>query len=344
MKKKTFYPAIISCFTLLTVLFHYYCYAELAPRAYSFSSLLPRSDLVVCGTVEETEPLGSQEVARVRITEILYGSATDESIFVAFAGFGVPDEPNLFVNGEFVLFLSRNGDYYSVVNNEAGTSNIRERDDIVSVIELYTSTQDLFTPAHKTELKELFSVVSSNAVKSRLLWDLEPVLTAEDETFLSNLIQSDVKEHRYFALTLTGRLQIFSLRETIEGIANSQGDPALTFHAIAALGDMKDRNSITTVKSYITSPDDGIRRAAIEAAGKIGDITVLPQLRSGYATEDDFGMRMSIITAVSRLRSSGAATVDTSVLDCLNYFRSRESNQLVVRKLDRTISSLENIR
>ena len=166
-----------------------------------------------------------------------------------------------------------------------------------------------------------------------MLYDLEDILTYKDATFLSALLDSGQEEFVVFGALLAGRLKIESLRSRIGGLLKSSNDESIKFHCIVGLGNLANPDSRQIVLSYLNHPSPAIRRAAIEAAGKIGGQEIVAPLKATYTSETDIGQRIAIITSISRLSNKEA------VKEALQGFLSMESDPLVASILRRQVNA-----
>ena len=169
-----------------------------------------------------------------------------------------------------------------------------------------------------------------------MLYDLEDILTYKGATFLSALLDSGQEEYVVFGALLAGRLKIENLRSRIEGLLKSSNDESIKFHSIVGLGNLANPDSHQFIFSFLKHLSPAIRRAAIEAAGKIGGQEIVAPLKAAYTFETDIGHRIAIITSISRLSNKEAAK------EVLQGFQSMESDPLLASILSRKVNEIGN--
>ena len=313
-------------------------YAELAPSAFSFSALLYNSELVVEGTVISVDRSQDQYKISFSIDECLAGPCDEEvlDIFVPLARGGLyhEDEAYLGPNDRRIVFLHSKGGLWAITNGIAGVLNPSMREEVRALYQRYRSNPQIFTQAYSAELIDVFNLFRNKDVRTRLLYDLENSLSTKDDRFISGLIGSDDKTFVIFGLLQAGRNRIESLKHEVESTLNSSKDSEIIFHSIVALGNYGLPESLPLVLSYLHNPEQGIRRAVIEAAGKTRTESILAPLNSLFPNETDWGNRLAIIDAIYPLSSREL------VLNALNEFKTVESNDFVLSILEKRIESL----
>ncbi len=315
-------------------------YAELTPKAFSFSILLSESDAIVSGTVISVDRSLDQYKMSFKIDECLAGPCNGEvvDIFVPLAdgGFYLDDEPYLEPNDMYIVFLHAKDGAWAITNGVAGVLNPSTRDDVRALYQNYQSNPEVFLASHSGELSNLFNLVGNDDTRTRLLYDLENSISAKDDQFLSDLIGSGDKTFVTFGLLQAGRNRIESLRPKIEAMLDRSKDGEITFHAIVALGEYGSPESLPLVLKYLHNPDQAIRRAVIEVAGKTGDESIVSPLQKLYPNEIDWGNRVAIIEAICPLSNRDL------VISTLKEFQALESNAFVLSFLEKRIESLSN--
>jgi len=336
MKKLT---VILTTAVALSLLLYVPLLSQTAPEPYAFSRLFADADLVVFGNVASAANNNSNYSFKFVVKEVLYGSDPGSAVSVVSPmsnGFFLPDELYPENSAEYILFLKAQGNSYRVASGYAGTMKPAEKEELSTLITAYVSNRGLFTAGQKTAYKALFNTISSSAIKNRMLYDLENTLTANDIPFIRSLLRGENTIHKTFALNAAGKLRIEALRTEIETILSSSGNHSVKMHSIISLGNIRNKNSISFIMEYLSSADDPLRRVAVEAAGKIGDSAFLSRLQSMYPNETDIGMKLSIITAVSRMQGK------TAVKAALESFHAAETETLAQRIIARKINALKN--
>jgi len=325
---------VICCFIILLAVTA--SYAELDESMFSFSNLLSGSDLIVVGIVCDTKIESQQYHINFRIENYIKGKSANNlvDIIVPLAnGLNIPDEPYLQKDNRYLLFLKYQSQW-TVLNRMAGVLNADVETDIHQLFNVYQSNHDIFSKEHSIALQQVFFTTSSSDVRIRLLYDIEKNLDEKDESFLLSLFNSDNKQLKIFSILQSGRLKIHSMRAKIEQLIKMGTDTDIIFHSIVALGDMGNVESRPLIFDFLYDSDPAMRRVAIEAAGKIGGNEIVEPLKNIYPTEQDFVMRLTIITAVCRL-------ADRNVIKgILEYFQTIETNTLVLSVLEREFGKI----
>lgn len=94
-------------------------YAELGPKAFSFSSLIKRSEIIVSGSVTDVIKNQTQYRILFSIDECITNNCNEQSIEIAVPvanGFYIPDESYLEIGQEYLLFLHSDSSYWSICN------------------------------------------------------------------------------------------------------------------------------------------------------------------------------------------------------------------------------------
>ncbi len=104
-----------------------------------------------------------------------------------------------------------------------------------------------------------------------------PALVPDGERFSAGLINAfrnakddDKRVRRYLALAM-GRIgKPEFLEPLLEGMENDEGDNL--YAVIYALGMLRDKRAVVTLRKYLDHPMDRIRSAAVVSLGNIGDV------------------------------------------------------------------------
>jgi len=310
--------------------------ADTTGHIFAFSGLLSESDLIVTGLIVNVEIDPTTYRMTCGIEECIVGSAQEplEIVSPLANGFYSSDDPYLEQDSRYLLFLKHDRDDLVITKRWGGVLNCDQRDDVVRIVQAYDSNPNLFSKEYSADLQDLFFAATQEDTRSRLLCDLEYCLTPADEPFLSTLLDSDNQRDNRFSILQCGRLGLESMRPRIEDLLGKTADSQIVFHCIAALGDLGNPDSLELVLGFLGDSEQGIRSAAIEAAGKIGGNVIIQPLSEWYASEQDFGNRLAIITSLSGVSDRNA------VADALTYFLSVETDPIVLHALNRELDSL----
>ena len=164
-----------------------------------------------------------------------------------------------------------------------------------------------------------------------MLLDLEDLVTIDDEIFISSLINEREEEYKIFGILQSGKNKIESLRNVIENMLKFTNEINIKFHCLVSLGDYKNSNSIDLIISFLNDEKQYIRRAAVEALGKIQDDRIIEPLKNLYFKENDFVDRMAIITSIFKIKNKSEAN------KTLKFFRKSEENLILKTFLDEKI-------
>lgn len=110
-----------------------------------------------------------------------------------------------------------------------------------------------------------------------------------------------------WAIVHAGRLALESTRRCLEGILESDDSGARRIAAARALGDLGDAESLPVLVAAfglgadpdgIEPIDDGLREAAVLAAGKLGDDTAASKLLAVTENGDDLALHATAVHAL----------------------------------------------
>lgn len=283
---------------------HTQVHGMLAPGAYRFSSLLPGSDLVVKGEVINLSKRPGEYRISFQVNAFLLGTAPAQMLKISVplarnSYLRIPHEPYL-EKGTYLLCLVRDAqtNTWHITNAQAGVLHIDSEDDVKHIIAQFQFNQNLFSDSQA--LQTLFNASRHWDTQGRLLQDLEPVLSAQDRSFLDALLTSDNKKCQSFAALQAGHLKIAALQGKILNLIETTSSNTVKAHCIIALGDIGDKQAVPTILNYADSPDASIRPAALEAVGKIGGPEAVNALVSRYLKEPSKHDRLIIIDGISR--------------------------------------------
>jgi len=161
--------------------------------------------------------------------------------------------------------------------------------------------------------------------------NLKNILDSNDSAFLSSLINSEVTQFKLFGILQAGRKKVNSLKNEVVNVLTTTEGLNVKFHCIVALGDYKDGEYLDLIIPFLNSEKQYIRRAAVEALGKIRDKRMIEPLNRLYEKEEDFGNRMAVVTAMYRLSEKSI------IENTLNYFKSKENNNLVLQYINKFV-------
>lgn len=93
--------------------------------------------------------------------------------------------------------------------------------------------------------------------------------------------------------------------------------------------------SFGKILPFLKHSDQGIRRASIEACGKIKGNEIIQPLKDLYISEEDTLNRLASIEAIVRLSDQAA------VKETLLFFKSIEKNPLLLSNLNKTLNNMQ---
>lgn len=299
---------------------------------FSFAELFQRSNLVIEGVAGKRGRENNKNKVRFTNAKSHIGSAALGAINI------FEEDPMLRISlpeGErFIVFLTNDrGNWQPVLGNEG---IILERDipDVVTVIQTFKTNPRLFEADNIIALQDLFLQVQ-NLFPRIFIWnDIKRNITANDLPFLITLFEMDAGYFTAESISQMGYLKIESMRPEIELLLQTTGNHLYKFNSIGALGRIGNSESYDNVKDFLLDSDQGLRAAAIQATGFLGNLDVLDLYIQIYPNEGFFVTRMAIIDAVKFLPES-----DRKV-EVLRSFQTTETSALVNRILTREITSL----
>ena len=314
-------------------------FADLAPEAYAFSSLIQKSDLIVTGYVSERNesPMEYQYIFIIERSVKNPLNRNEIVISVPLAnGLPIPIEGYLHKGTKYLLFLYSDGNVFKITNYSAGVLKEKTFSDIDLLFTSFNENNSLFSKSSVEELKRIFRKFSSDDTRYRLLIDLKKYLSTEDALFLTELLDSENERYIIFAVLQIGSQNIKILRPRVIQLLVGPNSSGIKFHCLVALGGLGDIESIDLISSYLNHSNQGMRAAAIQSLGRIGTIEVIGPLKLSYADENYDGNRISIITALSRNLNREAA------FRALKDLESVPASPLVSSFLKKKIDSLSS--
>ena len=305
---------------------------------YFFSTVFKQSNLIVKGNVTDITIEPNAYKMTFNIEELFFGpgSSSPIEIFTRLSNwYFLEDEAYLSKGKSYILFLNNDKGYWSVTDGMGGVFSLNFKDDIQNIVQKFQANPNLFEPESISDLQELFFSSTMHDTKMRLLNDMRSNLSNEDLPFLQSLFEMDNRYYKAFSISKLGHLKIEQMRPQIENLLKSSSDNFIISPCISALGDIGNKESFNLIKDYLRNENQGIRCAAIEASGKIRDISALQLLRELYPFETSIYNRPSIITAVTRMPDKSAA------VNTLKYFLTIENNPVFINILKKRIESIE---
>ena len=316
---------VLTLSVIILLMFFTAGYTDLFERAYSFSILLKKSDLIIAGTVIDVKIEPDKYIMTFKVDEYIKGKDEKEIEIVSplNKGFYLPDDAYIEKGKNALLFLYRKGGSIFITNYYGGYLKPEMKSDVEMIFQRYQNNRSLFTLDFKNDLKNIFNSFQSIESKRRLLLDLENVLSAADENFILNILGSNNIHIRNFGIIQSGKHQIKNQEIKIKEFLINTDNLSTKLHCLVSLGYYKNPDNLELIQNYFKDDEQSIRRVAAEAIGKIEDEKIIEPLKSLYSKEDDFGNRMTIITAVNKLKNK------TLVKNTLRYFENIEYNPFV---------------
>ena len=285
-------------------------FADLAPGAYAFSTLIQKSDLIVAGHVSEVNEYPMEYQYTFIIERSVKNPLNRNEIVISVPlanGLTIPIEGYLHKGTQYLLFLYSDGNVFKITNYSAGVMKEENFSDIDLIFTAFRENSSLFSKASVEELKRIFRNFSSEETRYRLLIDLKNYISVEDDLFLTELLESENERYMIFAVLQIGSQNIKILRPRVIQLLVGPNSSGIKFHCLVALGGLGDIESIDLISSYLNHSNQGMRAAAIQSLGRIGTIEVIDLLKLHYAGENYVGNKVSIITALSRNPNRGEA-------------------------------------
>lgn len=153
--------------------------------------------------------------------------------------------------------------------------------------------------------------------------------------FLVSLLSSDSEPLQSFAALQIGSHKIAVLRADVEQLLQASSQSQVQFHCLAGLGRLGSAESLDVVLRYLNSPDPGLRKAAIHAAGFIGGSEIVTPLVERYGIEDQKWHRLAIIEAIERVPDVERTK------EALTAFKTGEDDPLLTSMISRRLTRLQ---
>lgn len=322
--------------TFIIVFFlHVTVHAELSPEQLSFSTLLSSAMVVVNGKVNQVKVENDQYLMHFEIKNSIKGTIDPQTITIISPlanGFYLPDEAYL-EKGDtyFLLFLTMINNEWRIVNGVNGVFSTDLKDDIQTVIQAFNENTKSFS---KTQIKNIFHDLIHEDIKIKILYDLEKYISKNDVSFLKTLFSDTNEKVKIFSISKFGRFRVESMREEIEHLLQNNDDEEIEFHCLVALGDLGNSKSYKIIIPYLSHLKSSMKRAAIEACGKIKGNEIIKPLKALYKTEQDILNRMSCIDTICQLSNKVA------VKETLQFFQSIETNSILLSILKRRLMNI----
>lgn len=197
---------------------------------------------------------------------------------------------------------------------------------------MFSQDKLIFTNKNAIKNIELFSLLKSEEMKQRLLYDMEKMFTVENIKFIRQLLSSNNVQYKICALNVISNLKATSELSKIEELLN---DPIfdIKFHSIVVLGNIGQKETITKLFPFLGSTEQPFRRVAIEAIGKIDVDVALDNLSEIYEKEVDFGNRVAIIEAVKKSNNKN------KLKNVLSFFLTIENVEFVKKIIEKYLNN-----
>lgn len=313
-------------------------FAEPGPQEFSISTLLSKSTLIVTGQITSISNKSQDDVATFEIYKSLKGQVPNRQIQLAKpidlgCAHTLPFENDGVTKLLFLKPAPRSGSWVPV-NCLSGSLPVEMEGDITILNQAYQANSDLFTKNSTATLISLFESITQDAIKLRLLHDLEGVLTPQDAQFLSSLLDLNEEAYQIFAAVQVGTLKITALRSKIESLLKTSHSPRVKQHCLAGLGLLRDTRSLPSILEYVNDYNPWVRIAAMTSAGSIGGEEIISPLLNRYPLEEKTGHRATIIEAFTSLPDKDVAK------SALASIRAMETRPVLQKIIDRRLSKL----
>ena len=328
---------ILTLSVIILLMFFTTGYTDLSERAFSFSSLLKKSDFIVAGMVIDVKIGPDKYIMTFKVDEYITGNDAEYiNILVPMNnGFYIPDEAYIEKGRKALLFLFKKNDSIFITNRYGGYLKIEMKEDVKKIFQKYNTKEKLFSENYKNDLKYLFSSCTNIEIKKRLLYDIKNVLSFDDNLFLSSLLLLDNEEFKTFAILQAGRKKVKSLHNTIRDLLIKSNNLNVKFYSLVALGDYGYKENVDLIIDCLKNEREDLKVAAVESLGKIGDLLIVEPLKSLYLNENDIGIKMRIICSIVRMKN-----VNTAISE-LRYIESSEKDSFLKSFINNKIEYLK---
>ncbi|MFC1724963.1 HEAT repeat domain-containing protein [candidate division KSB1 bacterium] len=299
---------------------------------FNFARLFKDADLIAIGTVKKVDVGKEFHKAVFEIETCIKGNIKKEIEIKTSLYNGVFKEHEIYLSEdtEVLLFLKKNNEASFSISSCSGFFSPRCKDDIELLLEQYNSNNNIFSNNHKGELKNIFTYLKNSRIKWMLLNDMQYLLDSDDLEFVSSLLYSSNVAIKIEGIMAAGRLKEESLYQILIDLLQTSNNSRIKYHYIAAISDYGKDDCVDLLIPFLDDQNQNIRRAVIEAAGKIKSEKMIKHLKRIYSGEEDFLDRIAVITSISFMKDK------EKVKKTLDELLTFESDNLVKSFIEKT--------